>query len=122
MNFERLKKIQNDKGYEILDVKPGQYLKIHEKMDSGRIFRFEGLVLKVQKPKMLDGTFTIRGKVAGVTIEKIYPLTFPRFEKVEIKEEYNVRKSKLYYMRDKIGKDARLKPKADSRKGETILG
>ncbi len=122
MNFERLKKIQNDKGYEILDVKTGQFLQIHEKLDSGRTLKFEGLVLKVQKPKMLDGTFTIRGKVAWVVVEKIYPLTFPKFEKVLIKEEYKVKKSKLYYMRDKIGKDARLKPKTDSKKGQSLIG
>ena len=42
-------------------------------------------------------------------MEKIYPFSFNKFEKVLLLDEYKVRKSKLYYMRDKIGKDARLK-------------
>ena len=51
----------------------------------------------------------MRWTCSGVTVEKIYPFSFNKFEKVLLLDEYKVRKSKLYYMRDKIWKDARLK-------------
>lgn len=68
-------------------------------------------MVKVQKPSHPDGTFTIRGTVAGHTIEKVYPLSFPKFEKVTLLDEYKVRRSKLYYIREKVGKDAKFKSK-----------
>lgn len=54
------------------------------------------------------GTFTIRGKAAGHTIEKIYPLSFPNFDKVLLTDLYKIRRAKLYYIREKVGKDARM--------------
>ena len=51
----------------------------------------------------------MRWTCSGVTVEKIYPFSFNKFEKVLLLDEYKVRKSRLYYMRDKIWKDARLK-------------
>lgn len=63
----------------------------------------------MKKKNHADGTFTIRGKAAGHTIEKVYPLSFPHFEKVLLTDLYRVRRSKLYYIREKVGKDARMK-------------
>jgi len=74
-----------------------------------RIWKFRGLVIKTKKENHPDGTFTMRWTCSGVTVEKIYPFSFNKFEKVLLLDEYKVRKSKLYYMRDKIWKDARLK-------------
>lgn len=79
------------------------------------------MVIKVKKPGSADGTFTIRGQVAGQTIEKIYPLSFPKFEKIILLDEYKVRKSKLYYIRDKVGKAARMKSKISAERRETDL-
>ena len=110
MDFQRLQTIYKDKGYKTADIKVGQHLEIHEKLGD-RVWRFKGLVIKVQKPSHPDGTFTIRGTVAGHTIEKIYPLSFPKFEKVTLLDEYKIRKSKLYYIREKVGKDAKFKSK-----------
>lgn len=87
-------------------------LELHEHVGEGsnkRIWRFKGLVIKVKKPNHADGTFTIRGKVAGHTIEKIYPLSFPSFDKVLLSDKFKVKRAKLYYMRDKVGKSARMK-------------
>lgn len=87
-------------------------LELHEHVgedNNKRIWRFKGLVIKVKKKNHADGTFTIRGKAAGHTIEKVYPLSFPNFEKVLLTDLYKVRRSKLYYVRDKVGKDARMK-------------
>jgi large subunit ribosomal protein L19 len=80
------------------------------------------LVLKVKKPSNPDGTFTVRGDVAGVVVEKIYPLSFPKFDKVILLDEYKTRQAKLYYLRDKIGKDARMKSKITaSKRNKDIL-
>jgi hypothetical protein len=67
------------------------------------------LVLKVRRPNHADGTFTIRGKTAGHTIEKIYPLSFINFDHVYLLDLYKVARAKLYYIREKIGKDAKMK-------------
>lgn len=112
MNYDRLKNIYKKNENVILPIKPGMLLEIHENVwdrDAKRIWKFKGLVIKVKKPNHPDGTFTIRGDVARMTIEKIYPLSFPNFEKVLVLDEYKIRRSKLYYIRDKVGKDARFK-------------
>jgi large subunit ribosomal protein L19 len=124
MNYERLKSVYDKNGVVILPVKEGMYLEIHEKVGEGtteRIWRFKGLVIKTKKLNHPDGTFTIRGTASGITVEKIYPLSFNKFEKVLLLDEYKVRKSKLYYMRGKIGKDARLKSKITPERRDTNL-
>ena len=67
------------------------------------------MVIRVKKPNHADGTFVIRGKTSGNTIEKIYPLSFVNFDHVYLMDVYKIARAKLYYMRDKIGKDAKLK-------------
>ena len=112
MNNKRLQAIAQNQQYHILPIRSGMQLEIHERVGEGnnqRIWKFKGLVLKVKHPKHIDGTFTIRGKTSGMTIEKIYPLSFPSFEKVLLLDSFKIRRAKLYYLRDKVGKDARLK-------------
>ena len=108
MNNERLQELYEQKGYKKLDVKVGQHLEIHEKLGD-RIWRFKWLVIKTRKPSHPDGTFTIRGTTAGQSIEKVYPFSFQWFAKVIVLDEYKIRRSKLYYIRDKVGKDAKFK-------------
>jgi len=120
MDFQRLKTIYQTKGYPIAEIRPGQYLEIHEKLGD-RVWRRKGLVVKVWKKSHPDGTFTIRGTVAGHTVEKIYPLSFPKFEKVILLDEYKVRRSKLYYIRDKVGKDAKFKSKITAERKDKDL-
>ena len=121
MNYERLKAVYDKNGCTMVPVKKGLYLEIHEKVGEGRIWRFKGLVIKTQKENHPDGTFTIRGNASGVTVEKIYPFSFGNYDKVILLDDYKVRKSKLYYMREKIGKDARLKSKITPEKRESNL-
>lgn len=112
MNEKRIKKIHEQNGSQILPVKPGMVLEIHEKVIDGnntRIWKFKGTVLTVKKENQPDGTFLIRGTAARATVEKIYPLSFDKFEKVILLDEANVRRSKLYFLRDKVGKKAKLK-------------
>ena len=112
MNYERLQSVYSKNGYPILPVRTGMLIEVHEKVWEGsteRIWKFRGLVIKTKKENHPDGTFTMRWTCSGVTVEKIYPFSFNKFEKVLLLDEYKVRKSKLYYMRDKIWKDARLR-------------
>ena len=112
MNYQRLQSVYSKNGYPILPVRTGMFIEVHEKVWEGsteRIWKFKGLVIKTKKENHPDGTFTMRWTCSWVTVEKIYPFSFNKFEKVLLLDEYKVRKSKLYYMRDKIWKDARLK-------------
>lgn len=111
-NFERLKNVYNNNKYGILPITPGMLLEIHENVwegDTKRILKFKWLVIKVKKANHPDGTFVIRGEAARMTVEKIYPLSFPNFDKVLLMDDYKIRRSKLYYIRTKVGKDARFK-------------
>lgn len=122
MNFDRLKHFYDNNGSKILDIKPGMYIEIHEKdVETNRIWRFKCLVIKVKKPSHADGSFTVRGMVAGVEIEKIYPLSFKNFDKIVLLDEYQIRRAKLYYIRDKVGKDARFKSKITAEKRDINL-
>ena len=124
MNYERLKFISDEHGYNILPVKTGMQVELHERVGEGsteRIWKFKGLIIKVRKPGSADGTFTIRGLAAGQIIEKVYPLSFPKFEKVLLLDEYKIRKAKLYYIREKVGKAARMKSKITADRRELNL-
>ena len=79
MNFERIKQIAAlYNNAEIWDVKEWQEVEIHERIKDGnneRIWRFKGLIISVNKPNSHDGTFTVRGKVLNIDVEKTYPLS-----------------------------------------------
>lgn len=112
MDFSRLQKVYQKFWWKKVDVKPGQFLEIHEEVgeeDNKRIWKFKGLVIKVWKPSHPDGTFTVRGISSGISVEKIYPFSFAGFSKVLLMDEFKVRRAKLYYLRDKVGKGARMK-------------
>jgi len=124
MYYNRLKNIYDKNKNIVLPVKPGMFLEIHEivwEWDTRRIWKFKCLVIKVKNPNQPDGTFTVRGEVARMTIEKIYPLSFPNFDKVILLDDYKIRRSKLYYIREKIWKDARFKSIIESEKRWTDL-
>ena len=123
MNYERLQSVYSKNGYPILPVRTGMLIEVHEKVWEGSTERIcRGLVIKTKKENHPDGTFTMRWTCSGVTVEKIYPFSFNKFEKVLLLDEYKVRKSKLYYMRNKIWKDARLKSiiSADNRDSDLL--
>jgi len=74
---------------------------------------FEGLVIAVKHGKGLDATFTVRKIAAGgVGVERTYPLHSPNIVKVERTKTAKVSRGKLYYMRDRMGKNARFKNEA----------
>ncbi|MBI2634612.1 50S ribosomal protein L19 [Candidatus Peregrinibacteria bacterium] len=93
-------------------LRPGYTVRIHQKIKEGekdRIQIFEGLIIKINAGHGGDKTFTVRKIVEGVGVEKIFPLYSPLIEKIDVKKEGNIRRAKLYYMRGRAGKSARLK-------------
>lgn len=112
MHFWRLKEIRLKNKYPVMKIKTGMLLELHEDVweaDAKRTQKFRWLVVQVKKPNQADWTFTIRGTVAGVIVEKIFPLSFTKFEKVLLLDEFAVRRSRINYIREKVGKWAKLK-------------
>lgn len=94
------------------DVRSGDTVKVHIIVKEGvkeRVQIFEGLVIAVKHGKGLDGTFTVRKESFGIGVERVFPLHSPRVVKIERIKQSKIRRSKLYYMRDLHGKNARLK-------------
>ena len=89
----------------------GDNVKVHYRITEGnreRIQVFEGTVIKKQNGSNRT-TFTVRKLSNGVGVEKTWPLHSPNVEKVEIVRKGKVRRAKLYYLRDRIGKAAKVK-------------
>ena len=93
-------------------IEPGMTVRVHQKIKEGekeRIQIFEGLVIAVSSGYGVDKTFTVRKIVEGIGVEKIFPIHSPNIAKIEITKKSKVRRAKLYYMRERFGKSARLK-------------
>ncbi|MFH1714665.1 MAG: 50S ribosomal protein L19 [Elusimicrobiota bacterium] len=91
--------------------KPGDKLKVHLKVVEGeneRIQVFEGDVI-AKRGGGLSENFTVRKTSYGVGVERIFPLHSPRISKIEVVRKGRVRRAKLYYLRDLIGKASRIK-------------
>ncbi len=94
------------------EINSGDTIKVHLKVKEGekeRIQIFEGLVIAAKHGKGIDGTFTVRKESYGVGVERVFPLHSPRIIKIERVKQSKVKRSKLYYMRELKGKEARLK-------------
>jgi len=98
----------------IPDIRPGDVVRVHQKVkekDKERIQVFEGLVIARKHGKGPNATFTIRKISQGVGVERIFPLHCPTISKIEAVKRSKVRRAKLYYMRKRRGKKARMKTK-----------
>lgn len=98
---------------EVPDIKIGETVKVHVKIREGereRIQVFEGTVIAV-KGSGISQTFTVRRVSYGVGIERVFPVHSPNVAKVEHVRYGKVRRSKLYYLRDRVGKAAKVKEK-----------
>ena len=76
--------------------------------DNERIQAFQGTVI-ARHGSGIEETFTVRRVQAGQGVERVFPINSPRIEKVEVIRQGSVRRAKLYYLRDKVGKAARVK-------------
>lgn len=94
-------------------VEIGDYVKVHLQIREGqrvRIQVFEGTVI-ARKGSGLSETITVRRLSYGVGVERVLPVHSPRIDKIEIVRKGDVRRAKLYYLRDRVGKKARVKEK-----------
>lgn len=99
------------------ELKPGMTIKIFQKIketnakgeEKERIQFFEGMIIAKKHGKEAGGTITVYKESNGVGVEKIYPLNLPSIEKIEIKKQAQVRRAKLYYLKD--GYKKKLKEK-----------
>jgi large subunit ribosomal protein L19 len=93
-----------------LDVRPGDTVRVHQKIEEKGKFRiqtFEGLVLAKKHGTEAGGTFTVRRVSSGVGVEKIFPLYSPMIDKIEVVKRARVRRAKLYFIREKVSREAR---------------
>ena len=92
-------------------VTVGDTVRVHLKVKEGnreRIQIFEGTVI-AKKHGGIEETFTVRRISYGIGVEKVFPLHAPTIEKVEVVRHGKVRRAKLYYLRDRVGKAAKVK-------------
>ncbi len=96
---------------EKVDVRPGDTVRVHARIvegDKSRIQVFEGTCIRIRRggPRT---TITVRKISSGVGVERIFPAGSPNVEKIEVVSRHKVRRAKLYYLRNRRGKAARLK-------------
>ena len=94
----------------------GDTVKVHVKVIEGsrsRVQVFQGVVIRVHGSG-IGRTFTVRKVSFGVGVERTFPVNSPIFETIEVVTRGDVRRAKLYYMRDRHGKAARIREKRDS--------
>jgi large subunit ribosomal protein L19 len=100
---------------DIPDFGPGDTVRVHVRVIEGgreRTQAFEGVVI-ARKGGGIRETFTVRKISFGVGVERIFPVHAPIIQKIEVLRRGDVRRAKLYYLRDRVGKATRIKEKRD---------
>jgi len=100
------------------DFKSDDNVRVHVRIKEGdkeRVQVFQGDVI-AKKGKGITGTFTVRKISAGIGVERIFPLHSPNVQKIQVLRRGAVRRSKLYYLRERTGKSARIPAKAREKK------
>jgi large subunit ribosomal protein L19 len=98
--------------YDDLPFKPGDLVKVHVKIIEGkreRIQIFEGYVIAIKNSGDRK-TFRVRRESYGIGVERVFPVNSPRIEKLEVVRKGRVRRAKLYYLRQRVGKAAQIRP------------
>ena len=109
--IENIERLQLREG--IPRFKAGDNVKVHFKVVEGsrhRIQVFQGTVIKRQGHGVRE-TFTVRKQSFGVGVERTFPVHSPKIDKIEVMQIGDVRRAKLYYLRQKVGKQARIREK-----------
>ncbi|EKW98654.1 50S ribosomal protein L19 [Ligilactobacillus saerimneri] len=98
---------------DIPDFRPGDTVRVHALIVEGkreRVQIFEGVVIK-RRGEGVSETYTVRKMSSGVGVERTFPVHTPRVEKIEVVRHGRVRRAKLYYLRERNGKAARIAEK-----------
>jgi large subunit ribosomal protein L19 len=97
------------------DFNVGDTVNVHTRIKEGdkeRIQIFNGTVIRIKAGHgVMSGAFTVRRIADGVGVERIFPSSSPKVEKVEVVRKGKVRRAKLYYLRDRVGKATKVKEK-----------
>lgn len=99
---------------ELPQFRVGDTVRVHFRIVEGekeRIQVYEGVCIGRKDGEGPHATFTVRRVAFGEGVERVFPLHSPRVEKVEVTREGQVRRAKLYFLRDRVGKGARVKAK-----------
>ena len=97
-------------GHAISDLRSGDTVRVWQKIEEKgktRLQAFEGLVLARKHGNEIGGTFTVRKVSNGVGVEKIFPVHSPAIDRVELLKRARVRRAKLYFIREKVAREAR---------------
>ncbi len=117
INQELIKKVSSmQERNDLPEFRTGDTVKVHVKIKEGskeRIQMFEGFVLKRSGSTSNDATFTVRKESFGIGVEKTFHVNSPIVANVEIIKKGAVRQSRIFYMRNRKGKAARIKPRED---------
>jgi len=114
MNLVKSLERQLEPNPNIPDLRPGDTVRVHARIIEGdreRVQIFQGTVIRIRRGGA-GASFTVRRIAShGIGVERTFPFYSPRIEKVEVTRRAKVRRAKLYYLRDRRGKAARLKEK-----------
>ena len=102
---------------DVPEFAPGDTLNVHVRVVEGakeRVQVFQGAVIRRQGSGLRE-TFTVRKVSYGVGVERTFPVHSPTIAKIEIVSRGDVRRAKLYYLRDRVGKSAKIKEKREPR-------
>ena len=117
MSDEIIKSVEAVDNPNIPELSPGDTVSVHVKIKEGnreRVQEFKGTVIRMRKGGN-NANFTVRRIASGgIGVERTFLLRSPRIEKVDVLRHAHVRRAKLYYLRDRTGKRARLKQKFKS--------
>ena len=115
LNAEAVEKLVEER--EVPEFGPGDTLRVHVKVVEGsreRVQVFEGVCI-ARRNRSLNSSFTVRKISYGEGVERVFPLHSPRIAKIEVMKRGAVRRAKLYYLRGRRGKSARIREKRDDR-------
>jgi len=116
--LDELRQAQMKDAKAIPKFKVGDTVKVHFRIVEGekeRIQIFEGTVISRKGNEQPEASFTVRRVAYGEGVERVFPLHSPRVERVEVVRQGRVRRAKLYYLRDRVGKSARIRDRYQSR-------
>ena len=111
--MDLIKELTKSQIKEMPGIQVGDTVKVHVKVKEGareRIQVYEGIVI-AKKHGGIEETITVRRVSYGIGVEKVFPLHSPTIDKIEVVRHSVVRRAKLYYLRDRVGKAAKVREK-----------